>query len=380
MPAFLRMFGGALSVTYIPLYVADLGASKAVIGVVVGCHAAGLLAADLPAGLLVSRLGTRRSMSLGLLGMAAAFGLTSMVSSVALFASLLFFAGFCSALVHVSQLTIMRHAMPDRTRGRALALVGGTARLAGVAAPVLGGILVEREGYGAVFCVYASLLACACVLFLCLGPQRQARPHLRTEGAFSAVRRLARENRRVLLPAGSTLFVLTVLRASRRVLLPLWGYDMGLSPTAIGAVVSAGAAADVLLFPLGGILSDKKGRRWSLTACMGFFSIGLVTLMAVGGEVLGLTLVAVWIGIGNGLGAGINMTVGTDLAPKGRDTSPFLGLWRVLTDTGGTAGPLVVGVLSESLSLGPASALIGLAGLAGIAAMWRFMPETKGFR
>ena len=380
LPAFLRMFGAALCGTYIPLYVADLGASKAVIGVVVGARAAGVLAADLPAGLLVSRLGTRRSMVVGLSGTALAFGLATAAPGVLLLGVLLFLAGFCAAMIQISELTIMRHAMPDRVRGRAMSLVGGTFRLAGVAAPLLGGMLVEARGYPSVFACYAGCLLCACALFACLGPRRQIHARPRSEGALTAIGRLARQNRRVLLPAGGTLLVLTVLRASRRLLLPLWGHDMGLSPTVIGMVVSAGAGADTLFFPLGGIVSDKKGRKWSLTGCLGLFSFGLIALAALGHSLAGFVVVALLIGVGNGLGAGINMTVGTDLAPKGRDTSEFLGLWRVITDTGGMLGPLAVGALAEVIALGPAAVVIGMTGLAGVTLMWRFMPEPRGFR
>lgn len=380
MPSFIRMFGGALCGTYIPLYVADQGASKAVIGLVLGAQAAGLLAADLPAGVLVSRLGTRRSMILGLLGVASAFALAGLTRGVVLLGCSLFVAGFCSAMVQIAQLTIMRHAMPDRVRGRAMSLVGGSVRLAGVIAPLFGGMLVEAAGYRSVLWCYAGLLVCACLLFVCFGPRRQVRAAPRTEGVLAGMKRLARENGRALLPAGGTLLVLAVLRTSRRVLLPLWGYEMGLSPAVIGMVVSAGAGADTLLFPLGGIISDKKGRKWSLAGSMCVFSCGLVALAIFGGTLTGLVVVSVLIGVGNGLGAGINMTVGTDLAPKGKDTGPFLGLWRVITDTGGMVGPLAVGGIAESLALGPAAVVIGLTGLVGVALMCRFMPEPKGFR
>ena len=380
LPAFLRMFGAALCGTYIPLYVADLGASKAVIGIVVGAQAAGLLAADIPAGLLVSRLGTRRSMIIGQLGVALAFGFATATPGVALLAVLLFLAGFCTALIQISQLTIMRHAMPDRVRGRAMSLVGGTMRLAGVAAPMLGGMVVEATGYSSVFACYTGCLLGACALFACAGPRRQMGAKPRREESLASLGRLARRNQRVLLPAGGTLLVLTVLRASRRILLPLWGHGMGLSPSAIGMVVSAGAGADTLLFPLGGIISDRKGRKWSLSGCMGLFSLGLIALPALGGTVGGFVLVALLVGVGNGLGAGINMTVGTDLAPRGSETSEFLGLWRVITDTGGMVGPLAVGALAELVALGPAAVVVGLTGLAGVTLMWRFMPEPKGFR
>jgi MFS family permease len=89
---------------------------------------------------------------------------------------------------------------------------------------------------------------------------------------------------------------------------------------------------------------------------------------------------AIVCGAGNGLGAGINMTVGSDLAPKGHDTGPFLGLWRAITDTGGTLGPVAVGGIAQVLALGPAAAAVGLGGLVGVVLMGRLMPETRGFR
>lgn len=373
------MFGGALCGTYIPLYAMDLGATKAVVGLIAGARAAGLLVSDLPAGLLVSRLGTRRSMVIGTLGMAFAFGLAALAPSLVLLGLLLFLAGICMSMIQISQLTIMRNAMPDRVRGRAMSAIGGTMRLAGVVAPLLGGILVELSGYRVVLACYAGLLVCACMIFVGLGPRAQIAAQPNAEGSIATVRRLLRTHWRVLLPAGGTMVMLSVLRTSRRVLVPLWGYDMGLSPAAIGMVVSAAAAADTLLFPLGGILCDTKGRKWSLLACMGLLSCGLMALAAFGGTLTGFVLVAALIGCGNGLGAGINMTVGSDLAPKGRETSPFLGLWRVITDTGGTLGPVAVGTLSQWLALGPAAVIIGLAGLGGAALMWRFMPESRDY-
>jgi MFS family permease len=283
-------------------------------------------------------------------------------------------------LVQISQLTIMRHAMPDHLRGRALALLGGNIRLARVFAPFLGGLLVQAAGYRSVLWCYAGLLVSGCALFVRLGPHRQVAATPPREAVLAAVRRLVRENGRLLIPAGGTLLMLAVLRTSRNMLLPLWGYKMALAPATIGMVVSAGAAVDTFLFPLSGIVSDRNGRKWSLACNMGIMALGLLTLATFGSTLTGFVAAAVVSGIGNGLGAGINMTVGSDLAPKGRDTGPFLGLWRAITDTGGMLGPLAVGGIAQALALGPAAIVIGLGGLGGVALMGRFMPETKGFR
>ncbi len=380
LPAFLRMFGAALCGIYIPLYIADLGASKATIGMVLGAQAAGRLTADLPAGLLVSRLGTRHAMVTGLLGMGLAFVLAGAVPGVILFGGCLFVAGFCSALVQISQLTIMRHAMPDHVRGRALSLFGGNARLARVVAPLLGGLMVQAIGYRSVLWCNAGLLVAGCGLFGWLSPHQEVETSPPGEAPLSGVLRLVKEHGRLLLSAGGILLVLAMLRTSRSILLPLWGRGMGLSPATIGMVVSAGAAVDTFLFPLSGIISDRKGRKWSLACNLAILSLGLLALAAVGSTLTGFLAATIVIGFGNGLGSGINMTIGSDLAPKGRDTGPFLGLWRVVTDTGAVLGPLAVGALAQALALGPAAIIMSCGGLGCVALVAKFMPESRGLR
>src|SRR5882757_916866 len=63
----------------LPGYVDDLGLSKAQAGVLSASYAAGTLVAALPAGLLASRLGPRRTVIIGLL----LLGVTSLVFGLA---------------------------------------------------------------------------------------------------------------------------------------------------------------------------------------------------------------------------------------------------------------------------------------------------------
>ena len=73
------------------------------------------------------------------------------------------------------------------------------------------------------------------------------------------------------------------------------------------------------------------------------------------------------LGLGNGIGSGLLMTLGADVAPPAA-RSQFLGAWRLLQDSGVAAGPLVVagGAALGSLALGVA-ATGGLALLAAVA-------------
>ncbi|MGF1596971.1 MAG: hypothetical protein ACFCVK_08555 [Acidimicrobiales bacterium] len=81
------------------------------------------------------------------------------------------------------------------------------------------------------------------------------------------------------------------------------------------------------------------------------------------------------LGLGNGFGSGIVMTLGADFSPDvGRAT--FLGGFRFLGDVGTSAGPLLVALLTAALSLSAASLAVGAIGLAASVMVWRRLPET----
>src|SRR5207244_11950322 len=88
-----------------------------------------------------------------------------------------------------------------------------------------------------------------------------------------------------------------------------------------------------------------------------------------------LLTAATVMGVGNGLGAGIMLTLGADLAPKG-GTGEFLGLWRLVGDVGSTGGPLVVGSVADAVSLPVAALAMCGIGVLASSTLARFVPET----
>ncbi|MFP4551677.1 MAG: MFS transporter [Spirochaetales bacterium] len=138
--------------------------------------------------------------------------------------------------------------------------------------------------------------------------------------------------------------------------------------------MSLGSALDLLLFVPAGIVMDRAGRRVALSLCIDLFALGVGTLPLTS-SLIGFAAASLLIGLGNGFGAGINMTIGTDLAPPG-SVSEFIGMWRVLGDVGSTSGPAIVGAMAGvvGLSVGIwATAGLGIIGLLVVAG---FAPET----
>lgn len=112
---------------------------------------------------------------------------------------------------------------------------------------------------------------------------------------------------------------------------------------------------------------DKYGRGWIAIPCVLLLGLSFM-LMPATHTMPAFILTAALMGLGNGIGAGIIMTLGADASPQdGRIT--FLGLWRVVADSGHTLGPLFISGLTALFSLGTGLFMVGLS---GIAAAWIF--------
>jgi MFS family permease len=90
---------------------------------------------------------------------------------------------------------------------------------------------------------------------------------------------------------------------------------------------------------------------------------------------VGLTVAAVIIGLGNGWGSGLAMTLGADLAPVA-SRSVFIGFWMVLTDLGSLAGPSLVST-GAILGLPVGIVGIGAVGLGASALLQRWIPHGR---
>ena len=89
----------------------------------------------------------------------------------------------------------------------------------------------------------------------------------------------------------------------------------------------------------------------------------------------GLLLATALIGLGNGFSSGSMMTLGSDLAPS-RTRGEFLGVWRLIGDSGATAAPFVIGFVAQQLALQSAAVAISGMGLAAAGIFAFLVPET----
>jgi hypothetical protein len=81
-----------------------------------------------------------------------------------------------------------------------------------------------------------------------------------------------------------------------------------------------------------------------------------------------------FLSLANGIGSGLLMTLGADLAPQ-TGPAPFLGAWRFTADFGSAAAPLAVAGITAVVSLSVASGVMGVVGLIGAGVLWRYIPR-----
>jgi MFS family permease len=374
-PWLLFAFAHGLLIPVLPLYAAGFEVSYGLIGVVLAGEALGQLAGDVPAGLLLRRLGNRRVMVIGLGLVALSTAALFLAGSIWLVFVLRLVAGFGRAMAHLAQHAYISGAVTLARRGRAIALYGGVNRVGTFAGPVVGGFVAAAAGLRVPFLIFGvvCVLAALIAAFYLRSVDDDAAVHDagRTGGFLATLR----AHFQILAAAGAGQIFGQMIRAGRVVILPLYGADvLGLDVGTIGLIVGLTAAVDMSLFYPAGWLMDRLGRKYAIVPCFAIQGVGMA-LIPLAADFTGLLLAGLVIGLGNGLGSGTMMTLGSDLAPR-QARGEFLGLWRLIGDAGFTGGPLVIGGVADLLLLQTAPLVIAGAGFlaAGIFAFG--VPET----
>ncbi len=377
LPALMATLGQGLLVPTLPLFAADFGISYGLIGLVLAGESLGTLIADVPTGMMQRRFGNKQVMMLGLLIKSVSVGLLFIAPTVWIVLLLRLVAGLGRSMYTVSAHVYVTNHVGLEQRGKAISMFGGTHRLGGFIGPAVGGLLAGMLGLRVTFLGVAFVTALG-FLLVALFTRNGKREGARSSQADSHdlhLRAALLSNYRVLASAGTAQVFGQMIRAGRTVVIPLFAADvLGLAVDQIGFIVSISVAVDFSLFLVAGWLMDRVGRKFAIVPCFGIQAVGMA-LVPFATSFSGLLFAALLIGVGNGLGAGSMMTLGSDLSPA-RSRGEFLGLWRLIGDLGHSGAPLVVGAVADLLVLSSAIWVIAGAGLAASSIFLFFVPET----
>jgi len=372
-PSLLFGVGEGAILPIVPLTARELGASVSVAALVVTLIGVGSLVSNVPASTITTRFGERRAMVGASLWAAFAMLLCMLAGNLVVFSLAILMIGMSTAVFNLARLSWMAEAVPVRYRARALSTLGGVLRIGLFIGPFVAAAAIHAFGplaaYGAgIVVLVAGAVVARFVAELPAHDRDAARraPLLPTQ--------VLREHRRVFATVGLGVVLIAAVRASRQGIIPLWGEHIGLGAASVSLIYGLSNAVDMLVFYPAGRRMDLRGRRAVAVPSMAIMGIALLA-MPFTHSVSTLLAASLLIGFGNGIGSGLVMTLGVDHSPaQGR--TQFLGVWRLLSDVGATAGPALLSAVAALAPLAAAIAAIGGIAFAGAAVFSRWVPPA----
>ncbi len=384
LPTLLFSIGEGAILPIIPLVATNLGAGLALAGLIAAMVMLGELVGDIPSGWVVARIGERRAMIYAAL--ISVLGLIAAILAPAPWALgiAMFLVGLSTAVFALARHAFMTSFVPVAYRARALSTLGGTFRLGFFIGPLISAAVIHLTGTTqSVFLVFIVGCLGAAGLLLVLRDPTDALVARRTAGEAVVEQesvglfRSIWASRQVLARMGAGAALVGALRASRQVILPLWAVSIGVADTQTALIIGLAGAVDFALFYASGQIMDRFGRLWSAVPSMLGLAAGHIALAlthdastAVGWFIAA----ALFMSVANGLGSGILMTLGADLADQ-RNPAPFLGAWRFTGDVGSAAAPLAISAATAAVSIAFASGVMGVLGLIGAGILLRYVPR-----
>ena len=374
--------GQGVLIPVLPIFARDTFQSgDLLVGFAIAARHFGTMGFDVPAGILINRFGLQRTMISGVI----LFGISSIIAglsgsfSILLFSRLL--AGASFALWSISRHAYIASVVPNESRGKALSLFGGLGRIATIIGPLMGGILAEFISIRSPFFFQGIIAFITLILIIRSSVNYELTQRKTTDGYLGDFKNTFLDHKNAYLTAGIAAISLQFLRASREIVIPLWGDNIGLRKDEIGYITTLSFAVDSMMFPIAGYIMDKFGRRFTGIPAFMILGFSLVLIGTIDSPLIFLTgystliIASILSGIGNGISSGLVLTLGSDLSPPD-NKGGFLGIWRLISDGGGAAGPTVMGIVANSFSLAIASYSSGFIALIGIFFLRFLVKET----
>jgi MFS family permease len=267
---FLDVTFFAVLTPLLPDYKADFALSEGEVGVLAGAFAAGTMISALPAGWLAARVGPRKTLIAGLVGIGIFSPVFGLADNITVLNVSRFFQGASGALMWAGAVTWVVTASPRDRRGEMI----GAVIAAAVVGELLGapiGALAHEVGteivFSTVFVAAAILIVVAATI---KDASEVARQPLRE--AVAAVRR-SNVPRTVLVLAGPSLaFGFLVVVA------PLRMDELGAGPWLIAGAFAVGSAVEAVAGPWIGRVSDRIGRTGPYLIGIGVMSTAIATI------------------------------------------------------------------------------------------------------
>ncbi len=390
LPAISMGLGLGVTVPVLPQITKELGAGLEVAGLVFVAQLLGTLAAPLPTGYLIDRLGRRRVLLAGPLVTAAA---SLLVAKVAIDGSLYellvyrFIAGWGEQMWMLSRIAVIADTGASSQRGKQVTSMFGVQQIGNLTGPVIGGVAAVQLGLWTPFVMHAAIVLVAVIpSFFIL---RESAPDRRREPQSSAAASASGPEpgvwRRLLVPPLPSVFAVQFLANVTRggifgggviVLYAAYAYDV--APDELGYLRGAMAAVGIPIIFAGGFVMDRFGRKYTIVpglilsaSAMAFLAGTAYFDASYAWFIAAFTAVHMAVNVISG-----NMqTLGTDVAPVNA-RGMFFGVSRTVAQGGAALSPASFSVMTSLAGAGAAFSFLGASAFIGAIIVIFLVPET----
>ena len=296
--AFLDFFIG---LPLVPTYADDLGASAAMVGVIVAVYSITNLPGNIAAGYFLDRFGRKLPITTGLVITAVALAGYAFADNEWWLLGVRALHGIAAAVLTPGAFAMLGDSTRQGQRARRMGRSAAGIAVAAVVGPASAGILADRIGYEPVFLIAAGLMAATAVIYVIgsrgvgdmPGAQEIAEPvNAHREGRLDVTG---------LSVASAVVVALTIGIGTLATYMPLHVEELGESSRASGTAFT-GYAITALIMMVGvmGVFGDRFNRLFIVSGGLLLFGVGLMLMAA------NLELWAVFLGMGIvGLGFGL---------------------------------------------------------------------------
>ncbi len=365
---FVTSFGAHIVAVNLPVYAKQVGVGVAMIGLLIAIYDFAEIVAKPLFGALADRQGMKRTMLVGI----ALFTVASLLYlwvDPRLLLLVRFLQGVGAAALSAVSLALVGLYYHEQ-RGRAFGIYNTIKGAGYVVSPAVGGWIVLKSDFAAIFIAAAAVGVLAFLASLSLpDANRGGKGGIDEDDdrfSFRALRTVFKEAQlwKWYAVIVVNMFFVSILFG----FLPVRIYALGYNPLVTGLLLSVVAISYLLIQPLAGWLADKGGSALTIRIGLALGAGGIIIVPFVRG--IPLVLVSVLAGAGVGMVWTNTDQVVSKLAKEGR-MGATMGMAGSFKELGDMVGPVVIGVLSQALGLAAGFAICGVAGLLSLGLVWK---------
>jgi len=369
VPSVLFSIGENALIPLIPASAENLGADLATASLIAGLLMFGVLVADLPAAKFLAAVGERRAMMWASYSAAIGVAFVGLADSLITMSIGVFLIGVCASVFGLARHTYIAAHVPFGIRARALSILGGMFRAGGVFGPLLAASLIAIGDVKIVYWVAVALcVGAGALVFTTKSDQTADKANQMRHGTWHITKREWKK----LSTLGAASALLSIVRTARIIGLPLWALHLDVPVATATLFIGIAASLDLVLFYTSGQVMDKWGRRAAAVPTMFMLGITMFMLPLTTDE-WGILWIGLAMSIANGLGSGLIMVLGADLAPADA-RGEFLAAFHLLIDGSTSLTAPILALAAVTVGLGYGFVFVGFLSLVGSWLMWKHIP------